>query len=200
MWRRYNIPVQISGGFFLFIAWFGLVNGWGLLGLTLLAALAHEVGHLLALKVVGGRVTSFSLGVLGAAMGTDSAALSYRREMLVVAAGPAMNLILAAAASGWGGANPLWVGINLVLCLFNLLPVRPLDGGRLLELAVSWVWGPLAGERAAAAVGAAASLGLALFLLWLVWATGGSLWLLPAAAGLMAAALREIQGELAAAI
>ncbi|MCG8594503.1 MAG: site-2 protease family protein [Kiloniellales bacterium] len=69
-----------------------------------------------------------------------------RRDMvLVAAAGPAANLILATASAllfhllpllplsfaGWLGSN-LYnsILINLVLAVFNMLPLPPLDGGR----------------------------------------------------------------------
>ena len=186
---RWRDRIRISGGFWLLAAWFTLVNGWQLLAVILSAAALHELGHLLVLRLLGARVRELRVSVFGAELMTSAARLSYPGEIAAVLAGPAVNLLCALVL---GGAHA-WVaaGAHLSLCLFNLLPVRPLDGGRALYLAVSWALGPAAGERLTRWAGFTAALALSVCLGWVMERTGGSLWLLPALAGLLAAAGRE---------
>ncbi len=75
-----------------------------------------------------------------------------RADLLVSAAGPGMNLLLAAMAGGilripgvvdglmaaglWSGAAvliPVFVQINVMLALFNILPFYPLDGSHMVQ-------------------------------------------------------------------
>lgn len=173
--------VRVSGGFLLLVAWFALANGWKPLATVLGAAAVHELGHWAVLRGLGGRVTGFRLSVLGAVLETDSGRLSYGGELAAVLAGPAANLLWALALTALGG-RPAAVGANLVLCAFNLLPIRPLDGGRAAYLLASWLAGPDAGEQAARCLGAVTALALSAGLGYVIWRSGGSLWLLPALA------------------
>ncbi|MBE6996294.1 MAG: hypothetical protein E7429_06185 [Ruminococcaceae bacterium] len=188
--------VEVSIGFCLLLAWFWRANGAALLLTVLAAAAVHEAGHCAALALLGGEVHRLRLSVFGAVIETDSRRLTYGREVLALLAGPAANFLGAAAAAGFGTEPArVFLGANLVLCLFNLLPVRPLDGGRVLELLVSRRWGSGAGEWAARIASLCGALLLCLFLCALMRATGGSLWLLPAAAGFGLAVWRESIGK-----
>lgn len=175
--------VRITGGFALLAAWFALANGWEPLATVLGAAAVHEAGHWLVLRCQGAAVTGLRLSVLGAAMETDGGRLSYGGELAAVLAGPGANLLAALALTAVGkGRWPAAAGANLVLCAFNLLPIRPLDGGRALYLLASWAAGPAAGEAAGRWAGSVTALALAALIGAVIWRTGGSLWLLPALA------------------
>lgn len=187
------MEVRVSVGACLLVGWFAMVNGWQLTALVLSAALVHELGHLAVLRLAGGRVTALRVSVFGAELAADGTALSYGRELAAVLAGPLTNLLAGLVLAHLG--YPAAAGAHLVLCAFNLLPVRPLDGGRALYLLFGWLAGPAAGEALCRWMGGCSALSLATVLVWLVVRSGGSLWLLPAAAGFAGAGLRELLCE-----
>jgi len=198
MSKRRKLPVQFSAGFFLLAAWFGAANGWQMLGMVLGSALLHEAGHWGALYLLGGRVNAVRIGVLGAVMEMDSDRLSYAQELLVVLAGPGMNLLCAGLGLWIGDRKWLTaIGGHLTLGAFNLLPIRPLDGGRALYLLTCWISGPMVGERLCRLFGTITGAVLAGFLCVCMWCSRGSLWLLPAAAAAIGITLREGFGKTA---
>ena len=194
MWLPADRPTRISFGALLLIGWFAQVNGWRVTAYILLAAVLHELGHLLVLRMVGAKIKGISIGILGAVMEADTHCLSYGQELAAVLAGPLMNL-LTAFICGTVGADPVFVGASAVLCGFNLLPMRPLDGGRALQLFLVWKCGPGTGERFAGWIGGMTGLLLAASLGYLMYRTGGSLWLLPPAWWMLHAGIREFLGK-----
>lgn len=189
--------LQISGGFCLLIAWFGLINGWELLLVVLLAATLHEIGHCVILLALGAQIRRIRLGVCGAVLETDSSCtLSYGGELAAVLAGPGANFLCASLLLAWDSQRwALAAGANLILCVFNLLPLRPLDGGRAWYLLSSWLFGPRTGERTTRWVGTVTGLMLALGLVT-VMRYSGSLWLLPPLFGILNAVWRENAGQI----
>ena len=86
--------------------------------------------------------------------------LGYGSELLAAAGGPAVNLLLAAALAALGRWwEPLYLlaGAQAVLGCFNLLPILPLDGGRMLWLALCWGTDPFLADRVPQAVSLAAA-------------------------------------------
>lgn len=197
MSRCPNGPVHVSGGFLLLSAWFALESGLKPLALILFAAILHELGHFVVLRLCGAPVQGVRLGALGAVMKSERSGLSYGTELLALLAGPLTNLLCAAALTVPARILPglyAAAGTHLALGAFNLLPIRPLDGGQALELLVTWHFGPAAGEQTARLVGFVCAALLCVGLVWLMYESRGNLWLAPPAAGLLAVCLRELQG------
>ena len=162
-----------------------------MLGLVLSAAAVHEVGHWLALRFFRADILGVQVGILGAVMEIDAGRLSYGKELAAVLAGPGSNLLCACLLAGLTEGREAAIGAQLVLGAFNLLPIRPLDGGCALYLLITWILGPDWGERIVRCVGMLTATGVVMVLGYLMWRTGGSLWLLPAAGGILLAAWKE---------
>lgn len=160
------------------------------------ASAVHELGHIGVLILFRRKVKTLRVGMFGAVLDVDCRNLSYGKELLAVLAGPAVNLLCAGWITRYGSGNELLTGIHLMLGGFNLLPIRPLDGGRGLELILTWLLGPFAGEVLIRWVSAATAVLLAGGILALIYFSGGSLWLVPAMVGLLAIAGREAAGKL----
>lgn len=115
--------------------------------LFLLAALLHELGHILCACLLGIPLTGCSVRPCGAFLSFDFSRTSYRREGCVHLAGAGMGLITAVAAVRiFGGKAAYFAGISVVLAAVNLLPVRGFDGGGVLQCLLAAVFPPEKGE------------------------------------------------------
>ena len=137
--------VEATGGFFLLAAWLNYLDRDRIVPLVMAACLLHELGHYLAIRLLGGDVKLIRLTAVGAEM-VLSRPLSYGREGAAALAGPLVNLMLAALFCRWSWGQ-LFAGLSLVLGCFNLLPVGRLDGGRLVFCVLSVLAGPEAARR-----------------------------------------------------
>ena len=100
----------------------------------------HELGHFLAMRLFGYRDTSmFFLPFFGAAVTGHKDDASLSEKFWVLMAGPLPGLLLGIGlaviqgrhSASWAQGG-LWMLIGLNL--FNLLPIYPLDGGKIANL------------------------------------------------------------------
>lgn len=166
MWKLWPVgkvfgtELKLHGTWIAMLAFYALVsgfsNGWAaaiislVLALTLFATvILHELGHVYAYKRYDIQAKDIILTPLGGIARGLGAPSSPRQELVIAAAGPAVNAVLAGLAwlaiglAPWqamGAIGPLafsftswFFEMNLVLGLFNLLPALPMDGGRILR-------------------------------------------------------------------
>jgi Zn-dependent protease len=105
-----------------------------LLGHLVFALLLHEFGHALVARRLGLHVVDVTIWPLVGMARIEGLAARPALEAPVAAAGPAVNLLLAGALAltpwTWSRAG---IGLNLVFGIGNLLPLYPLDGGRIVR-------------------------------------------------------------------
>ena len=119
--------MEADGGFFLVLALMLLLFPLGLLAGILLAALIHECGHLIAVRLTGGRVLAIRLHAGGARI--ETAPMEPGKAAVCALAGPGAGALTIFAWRFF----PEMALAGLVQTVFNLLPIYPLDGGRVVR-------------------------------------------------------------------
>ncbi|MEI6970642.1 MAG: site-2 protease family protein [bacterium] len=167
---------------------------FSLLGM-LVSITLHELGHCLVAVHKGCGVREILLIFpIGGIARIERMPAKPRDEALMALAGPAVSLLLFVVLFFGGGLLPYprpvleiygrpinlvqLLGLaNLVLCIFNLLPASPMDGGRVLCAALT---GPLGRSRAALVASLIGRAGaLVLLVAGIVAAVRWGVWTLP---------------------
>lgn len=190
--RFAGIDVFMHWTFLVLLAWIGasyLLRGTsfleaaGAIGFVLAifgCVILHEFGHALTARRYGIRTEDITLLPIGGVARLERMPDDPVEELLVAAAGPAVNVVIAAVLAGLlaltGGiasilpgdpfsgsflANLLWV--NILLVMFNLLPAFPMDGGRVLRALLATRMDYLKATTIAANIGQAMAIAFGLF-------------------------------------
>jgi len=158
--RLLGVRLRLHPGFLALVGLMVAIGQGGRATMLFAAVLLHEAGHVVAARLRGIPVQDVVLMPFGGVAHLDEAELAEPAvESRVALGGPLANLVLGAAllAGAWileatagptaGGPGPggeaavawlrQWAGDHLGLGVFNLLPVFPLDGGRLVRAALA---------------------------------------------------------------
>ncbi|MBR4984613.1 MAG: site-2 protease family protein [Proteobacteria bacterium] len=185
-----NIPVSFSP-FFLILVVVLCINVGGLLqsilfGLAIIfTILSHEFGHALTAQKYG-LAPAITLHGMGGVTTMDRSATTAKQDFLITLAGPLTNLItggvllgiyvlmtLVGLSSVFAHISLLWaflekvMMVSLVWGIFNILPIKPMDGSKVLDYLLRKVMSPNKSEAVAIVIGALLSAGV------LVWAIMG---------------------------
>ena len=149
--------------------------------------LTHEYGHALACRQVGGRANQIVLWPLGGVAYVDPPQRPGA-TLWSIAAGPLVNVVLlpvfflltvVATAAKWEQSNPNLYNfltailiIDVVLLVFNILPIYPLDGGQILR---SLLWFVIGRARSLTVATLLGFVGIAGLFLWAI--RSGSVWI-----------------------
>lgn len=153
-----TLPISIHPAFWLMafaIGWLNTMNPIAMLiwvPVILFSVLVHELGHALTALLFGQRAAIDLVLLGGLTKRWGGRRLSLFQDFLIVLNGPLAGFALCAVAyyflhllgdhqSLWTYALVVAVNVNLFWTLVNLLPIQPLDGGRLFSILLESIFG-----------------------------------------------------------
>lgn len=109
----------------------------GELAITLLVVVVHELGHACAANFFNWKINRINILPFGGELDSDHFGISpFHEELIVVIFGPLMNVLI--LFNGFILNENYFVNyllqVNLLVLVANLLPIWPLDGGKLVNL------------------------------------------------------------------
>jgi len=182
--RFFGIDVSIHATFWLllvFVGWShwlqtqtaaGVIEGVAFVLTIFLCVLLHEYGHALTARRYGIGTKDIILLPIGGVARLEKIPDKPIQEFWVALAGPAVNVVIAAALLGWlmvsrtlapaeqvtvtgGPFLERLLVTNVFLVVFNLLPAFPMDGGRVLRALLAMKLDYVRATRIAALLGQA---------------------------------------------
>lgn len=133
------MQIKINLQIFLFIIIFALTHQIEIYGWIMLFAFIHELGHMLAgiiLKLKPKSLNFMPFGISVTFETYEYKKLIEKKKILIAIAGPLTNLIICIITAFLHidlATKALIIYSNILIALFNLIPIYPLDGGRILK-------------------------------------------------------------------
>lgn len=148
---RFRIDLKI----FIFLILFYFTKQIELYATIMFFCIIHELGHLFAGVLLGMKPEKLELMPFGLSVSFKLYPKDYNKKIgksnlleikkiLVAIAGPLTNFIIVIISkTGIIGLidNEICIYANLLIMLFNLIPIYPLDGGRILKSLLSLEFG-----------------------------------------------------------
>lgn len=146
------------------IACLFILDGTFMVFVPIGAALCHELGHIFVMNLLGVGAQEIEVTLFGAEIRSVPRMLSTSGEVAIYSAGAAANILTAGVVYFLfsGECATLFIICSLSLAVFNLLPIKTLDGGCIFEAVCRRAMPNLA-DRITVAVSS-----VTLLLLWLV--------------------------------
>ncbi|QXM05766.1 M50 family metallopeptidase [Crassaminicella indica] len=147
--RVYGVDIKVNVLlciiFFIFFI-FGYIEN---LIISFLVVLLHEGAHVFVAKLFGYRIDKVEIFPFGGVAAIEENLVMYpKHEIIIAASGPIFNFIIVFISYNMLGSLyasfdgfVFFVYANLMIGLFNLLPVIPLDGGRMIRAYLAYLIG-----------------------------------------------------------
>ncbi len=151
------MKIRLHLKIFIFIAIFILTRQIEIYAILMFFAILHELGHMIAGILLGFKPNSLEIMPLGLSISFESkvdfynkkiknASLLTLKKLIIAASGPLTNLLfifffLIFDISPFGINRELILYANILIAIFNLIPIYPLDGGRIVKEILHIIYG-----------------------------------------------------------
>ncbi|RCX20804.1 stage IV sporulation protein FB [Anaerobacterium chartisolvens] len=148
-----NVDISVNLLFFLVMPIPALCGYVWEFAAVFASALAHEAGHIAVACLLGAGISSIRILPVGLNAEIDESGLCKYKKLAIYVAGPLVNIAIGLLLHfisfylPYAWWTKFFAMVNLYLAVFNLLPVLPLDGGRVLESIMSERVGFILTER-----------------------------------------------------
>lgn len=157
------MKIRLHLNIFIFILIFILTRQIEIYGILMLFAILHELGHMIAGILLGFKPRSLEIMPFGLAVSFESkiedcnkkiikANMQTVKKIAVAASGVITNLIFILVfsvfdISVFGIERQLILYANILIAIFNLIPIYPLDGGRIIDSLLHIMYGKKEASR-----------------------------------------------------
>lgn len=151
------MKIKLNLQIFIFILIFILSRQIKLYGLLMFFAFIHELGHMVVGILLGFKPSNFEIMPFGVSVGFKINLKNYNKrikrgtmlcikKIIIALAGPITNLLFIIIYSifditFFGIEREYIIYSNILIGIFNLIPIYPLDGGRIVKEVIHILYG-----------------------------------------------------------